>query len=58
MEICNKCNKPAIMDSPEDLCEYHWAMWWAEGIYDGYDSLTEEQKEAVVQEILRDIEEP
>jgi len=28
---CRKCNNVATMDSPTDLCDYHWAYWfWIE----------------------------
>jgi len=26
---CVKCKRDATYDSPEDLCDEHWAEWWA-----------------------------
>jgi hypothetical protein len=28
---CNKCDKEATYTSPENLCDDHWAEWFASG---------------------------
>ena len=30
MPQCNKCDRLATYDSPEPLCDAHWAKWFAE----------------------------
>ena len=29
---CSKCDKEATFDSPDNLCDEHWAEWWVAGV--------------------------
>ena len=29
---CEVCGKEAEFDSPADLCEEHWKLWWYSGV--------------------------
>ena len=41
---CNKCTKEATFDSPEPLCDQHWAEWWTEDDVEGDTSSHKERK--------------
>jgi hypothetical protein len=30
---CEVCDKEAEFDSPADLCDYHWKLWWYSGMF-------------------------
>ena len=32
MVRCRKCPAEATFDSPDHLCDEHWAEWWVEGL--------------------------
>lgn len=44
---CIKCDKLATFDSPEDLCDLHWAIWWSDGLTDDPEEKKKLQKETL-----------
>jgi hypothetical protein len=44
---CDKCDKEATYDSPNNLCDEHWAEWWAEGIVDDPGEIAREKEEVL-----------
>jgi hypothetical protein len=35
MAKCEVCGKEAEFESPADLCNYHWKLWWYTGLFEG-----------------------
>jgi len=31
--VCEVCGKEAEFESPANLCEYHWKLWWYSGLF-------------------------
>jgi len=51
MAICVKCDQAATFDSPDNLCDQHWAEWWV----DGLKPKSEEEREQLLKETLTEI---
>ena len=45
------CNSEAEFDSPANICEFHWKLWWYSGIFEDIDpwdlpkNITKEERE-------------
>lgn len=52
---CVKCEREATFDSPESLCDEHWAEWWAFNQPDDEVQLTQEEQEEYKREVLEEM---
>jgi hypothetical protein len=52
---CSRCDREATYDSPELLCDLHWAEWWAEDDDDpeNPNPLSHKQRKKYKKEVLR-----
>jgi hypothetical protein len=37
MSKCEICGEESEFESPADLCEHHWKLWWYTGIFKDID---------------------
>lgn len=52
---CKKCEAPATMVAPEDLCNVCWANWWVDGILEGGE-YTSEFRASLLKETLDNLQ--